>query len=31
MRLTEVIEQEQYALELVQKETAKLLAEHVAN
>ena len=31
MRLTEVLEQEQYALELVQKETAKLLAEHVAN
>ena len=31
MRLTEVVEQEQYALELVQKETAKLLAEHVAN
>ena len=31
MHLTEVIEQEQYALELVQKETAKLLAENVAN
>jgi ferritin-like metal-binding protein YciE len=31
MHLTEVLEQEQYALELVQKETAKLLAEHVAN
>jgi ferritin-like metal-binding protein YciE len=31
MRLTEVVEQEQYALELVQKETAKLLAENVAN
>lgn len=31
MRLTEVIEQEQYALELVEKETAKLLAESVAN
>jgi ferritin-like metal-binding protein YciE len=31
MRLTEVLEQEQYALELVEKETAKLLAENVAN
>jgi ferritin-like metal-binding protein YciE len=31
MRLTEVIEQEQYALELVEKVTAKLLAEHVTN
>jgi ferritin-like metal-binding protein YciE len=31
MRLTEVLEQEQYALELVEKETAKLLAESVAN
>jgi len=31
MHLTEVIEQEEYALELVQKETAKLLAENVAN
>ena len=31
MHLTEVIEQEQYALELVEKETAKLLAENVAD
>ena len=31
MHLTEVLEQEQYALELVQKETVKLLAENVAN
>jgi ferritin-like metal-binding protein YciE len=31
IRLTEVIEQEEYALELVQKATAKLLAENVAN
>ena len=31
MHLTEVLEQEQYALELVEKETAKLLAESVAN
>jgi ferritin-like metal-binding protein YciE len=31
MRLTEVLEQEQYALELVEKETAKLLAERVAD
>ena len=31
MRLTGVLEQEQYALELVEKETAKLLAESVAN
>jgi len=31
MHLTEVLEQEHYALELVQKETAKLLAENVAN
>jgi ferritin-like metal-binding protein YciE len=29
--LTEVLEQEQYALELVEQETAKLLAESVAN
>lgn len=31
MRLQEILEQEQYALELVEKELAKLLAEHVAN
>ena len=31
IRLTEVLEQEQYALELVEHETAKLLAERVAN
>ena len=31
IRLTEVLEQEQYALELVEKETAKLLAERVAH
>ena len=31
IHLTEVLEQEQYALELVEKETAKLLAENVAN
>jgi ferritin-like metal-binding protein YciE len=31
IRLTEVLEQEEYALELVQKATAKLLAESVAN
>jgi ferritin-like metal-binding protein YciE len=31
MRLTEILEQEQYALELVQKETAKLLAETVSS
>jgi ferritin-like metal-binding protein YciE len=31
IRLTEVLEQEQYALELVQKATAKLLAESVSN
>jgi ferritin-like metal-binding protein YciE len=31
MRLTEVLEQEQYALELVEKATSKLLAERVAN
>ena len=31
IRLTEILEQEQYALELVHKATAKLLAEQVAN
>jgi ferritin-like metal-binding protein YciE len=31
MRLTEVLEQEEYALELVNKATAKLLAEFVTN
>jgi ferritin-like metal-binding protein YciE len=30
MRLTEILEQEEYALELVQKATAKILAETVA-
>jgi ferritin-like metal-binding protein YciE len=31
MRLQEILEQEQYALELVEKELAKLLAERVEN
>jgi ferritin-like metal-binding protein YciE len=31
IRLTEVLEQEEYALELVQKETAKILAETVSS
>ena len=31
MRLQEILEQEQHALELVEKELAKLLAEQVAN
>jgi ferritin-like metal-binding protein YciE len=31
LRLTEVLEQEEYALELVEQATAKLLAERVAN
>jgi ferritin-like metal-binding protein YciE len=31
VRLTEILEQEEYALELVQKATAKLLAERVTN
>jgi ferritin-like metal-binding protein YciE len=31
LRLTEILEQEQYALELVEKATAKLLAERVTN
>ena len=31
MRLTEILEQEQYALELVEKATAKILAETVTN
>jgi ferritin-like metal-binding protein YciE len=31
MRLTEILEQEQYALELVEKATAKILAENVSS
>ena len=31
LRLTEVLEQEEYALELVEKATAKILAERVTN